>query len=1058
MSIACPHCKAGLTPKELKPGRYQPKCPRCSTSFILQVQWIVTTADQALPVERPTEPTPSKTIAPPPPRKMDPEERAARLLAGENVDAATEHDPNATGDFTEPDSASLPHALLGGKDANATGDFSEAASKPAAPSKESPKPAASRPVSKPSRPETDTNKTTIRPALVTSDNDTDKTALQPPLSAGNDPVTPTSPPRVPDRPSGATGRPPSRVTRHEQTVVRPSLNATGDYTEDTPKASPVAVARSADATGDFTEATSDPQSTSASASADQDFSVGEPSSAKPTKTPRTPAVTETEQDDDAPPRLGGYEVLKVLGKGGMGAVLLGRQVSLDRKVAIKVMHPRIAQNPTFVARFTREAYAAAQLTHHNVIQIYDIGEDHGQHFFSMEFVIGKSLGDMLKKDGKMAPEVAVGYVLQAARGLKYGHVQGMVHRDIKPDNLMLNDQGIVKVADLGLVKLPGGELPQQAGAVPSSEDGEPGSAELTRAGAVMGTPAYMPPEQGRDSGSVDQRADIYSLGCTLYVLLTGRPPFEGKTAIEVISKHQTEAIVPPEVVVKRVPKTLSAILLKMMAKKPEDRQQSMEEVIAALEGFLGVDRSGPFHPTEAQADDLEKATCQFNVRSKGKRKTALAAAFFAGCALGVVGAAVAGMAALADGLVGLMLMTPAAYFVIHGTLTGSVVFTRTRAVVFGMRFFDWVMGIGGLALSLATLFLFGLLWAWLGFALLAVGLGYLLWFLTDRVQAKGQEPPISDARALFRTMRLQGVEEEAVQQFACKFSGAKWEPFFEALFGYEAKLAARAYRKGKTGEESPMAGTWREPVIVWLEARLEARRLTVERKHLKKVEAKALEAEGVSRADANAQAEAMAEELVGQATVAKQARKEGKEVNVRSLVAAARERRRPKPGYNIAGVKLRNLWLKDFLNDWFGRRLRLGVGAIVFAAGLLWMSQNNLLSQNSNVVKQVVAFEFEAAGKSLDAAAGKPLVVSFLPDILTDAVHSYAVPITGFLLLVSGLLHFGWRPSLVAVPGAAIAILGPSLGVPEVGPLSPTMLSLLVGGVLILVVGRFVRK
>ncbi|HEY1189997.1 MAG TPA: serine/threonine-protein kinase, partial [Gemmata sp.] len=150
-------------------------------------------------------------------------------------------------------------------------------------------------------------------------------------------------------------------------------------------------------------------------------------------------------------------MLKVLGKGGMGAVLLGRQLSLDRKVAIKVMHPKIAAHPSFVARFTREAYAAAQLTHHNVIQIYDIGEDHGQHFFSMEFVPGRSLMELVKAEGRLAADVAVGYTLQAARGLRYGHKQGMVHRDIKPDNLMLNTEGIVKVADLGLVKLPGGE-------------------------------------------------------------------------------------------------------------------------------------------------------------------------------------------------------------------------------------------------------------------------------------------------------------------------------------------------------------------------------------------------------------------------------------------------------------------------------------------------------------------------------------------------------------------------------------------------------------------------
>src|SRR5205085_2442713 len=153
--------------------------------------------------------------------------------------------------------------------------------------------------------------------------------------------------------------------------------------------------------------------------------------------------------------LGGYEIVKELGHGGMGAVYLARQLSLDRNVALKVMKPEWAQDPVFMARFTREAYVAAQLVHHNVVQIYDIGIDRNINFFSMEFIEGQSLGDLLKREKKLKPDAAVGHILQAARGLKFGHDRGMIHRDIKPDNLMLNTQGVVKVADLGLVRKPG---------------------------------------------------------------------------------------------------------------------------------------------------------------------------------------------------------------------------------------------------------------------------------------------------------------------------------------------------------------------------------------------------------------------------------------------------------------------------------------------------------------------------------------------------------------------------------------------------------------------------
>ncbi len=821
-------------------------------------------------------------------------------------------------------------------------------------------------------------------------------------------------------------------------------NATGDFTA--PDRG-VEHEPAGPATGDFTQVRGKPDAEESEA----DEPPKPAAKLKPAHTVKAGETAEEDDRDEVPPKLGGYEVLKVLGKGGMGAVLLGRQVSLDRKVAIKVMHPKIATNPSFVARFTREAYAAAQLTHHNVIQIYDIGEDRGQHFFSMEFVQGQSLMELVKDEGKLRADVAVGYTLQAARGLRYGHNQGMVHRDIKPDNLMLNTEGIVKVADLGLVKLPGGELPEQAGALPPGEDDEPGASNLTRAGAIMGTPAYMSPEQSTDSGTVDARADIYSLGCTLYVLITGKPPFDGRTAMEVISKHQTEPIVPPEVVVKRVPKVLSAILMKMLAKKPADRFQSMDDVIAALEGFLGVDRTGPFNPKEEQADQLEKCAHQYHHRSKGGAKRSLALGFFLACVLGVVGAAFAGMAALAGGLLGLALMTPVAYLVVHGTFTGSVVFKRLRAVAFGMRFFDWVMWVGGALLFLVTLFLFGLLWPWLGFALVAVGLAFALWFLTDRAATKAQEAPLDEARALLKSLRLAGLEEDAVRQFVCKFSGPYWEPLYEALFGYEALLAARASRKGDTGETWKKFGTWREPIVQWADSRVEARRVAKERAHLQKVEAKALVAEGVSKADAKAQAEEMAGAMVDQAAEAKAARKEGKEVSVKEMVESARERRRPKPGVTIAGKKHRSLWFAHFVNDWLGRRLRLALGAALFAAGLLWMSQNNLLDAGRAVAALT---DTKVATKPL-ALPGDTVPV---PDELKSSLNSLALPLTGVFVLLNGLLYFGWRPTLVTLPGAAVALCGPLFGVPDVPPLTAQHLSLIIGAVLILVVARFLRQ
>ena len=266
---------------------------------------------------------------------------------------------------------------------------------------------------------------------------------------------------------------------------------------------------------------------------------------EPPKKNATKAGKKAKTQINLPERLGGYQIIKELGRGGMGAVYLARQLSLDRKVALKVMDPRWASNPAFMARFTREAYAAAQLVHHNVVQVYDIGADQGISYFSMEFVEGQSLGELIKKQGKLDPPTAVAYTMQAARGLKFGHDRGLIHRDIKPDNLMVNDQGIVKVADLGLVKTPEMIASDDApAATPPGPDGkklktvaEVASGSVTVAGTAMGTPAYMSPEQARDAAHVDARADIYSLGCTFYAMLTGTPPFTGKTLLDVLSKH-----------------------------------------------------------------------------------------------------------------------------------------------------------------------------------------------------------------------------------------------------------------------------------------------------------------------------------------------------------------------------------------------------------------------------------------------------------------------------------------------------------------------------------------
>ena len=286
-------------------------------------------------------------------------------------------------------------------------------------------------------------------------------------------------------------------------------------------------------------------------------------------------------------RLGGYKILRELGAGGMGSVYLAKQISLDRSCALKTIQAHWAKNPRVIARFIREAYAAAQLTHHNVVQIYDLGQDAGTNYFSMELVSGGSLDDQLKSKGKLPPKLAATLILQASRGLKFAHDHGMVHRDIKPANLMMTADGLVKVADMGLIKTPSADdLPPEDDSDVQSMMLASARSQVTAVGSSMGTPAYMSPEQTLDAASVDKRADIYSLGCTFYALLTGKPPFDGNTLMEVISKHRAEKIVRPERIISGLPTTLGDIIEKMTEKKPEDRYQDLEEVIHDLEVYI----------------------------------------------------------------------------------------------------------------------------------------------------------------------------------------------------------------------------------------------------------------------------------------------------------------------------------------------------------------------------------------------------------------------------------------------------------------------------------------
>jgi hypothetical protein len=271
------------------------------------------------------------------------------------------------------------------------------------------------------------------------------------------------------------------------------------------------------------------------------------------------------------PRWGRYQLLAKLGEGGMGQVYLANDTRLDRRVALKVLPPDSINDPDAVARFRREAKALAQLAHPGIVQAFDCEEDAGRHFLVMEYVEGQSLAAVLKGKGRLAPARAADYAYQAAQALQHAHERGLVHRDIKPSNLLLTTDGRVKLLDLGLARF----LQDQV-ADPSR----------TREGVGMGTPDYAAPEQFRDARTADARADVYSLGCTLYQLLTGQVPFPGSSLSEKYDAHATREPAPVEDLCPEVPGGLALAVRRMMAKRPGDRFQSAAEVAEALSPFV----------------------------------------------------------------------------------------------------------------------------------------------------------------------------------------------------------------------------------------------------------------------------------------------------------------------------------------------------------------------------------------------------------------------------------------------------------------------------------------
>ncbi|MEZ6062583.1 MAG: serine/threonine-protein kinase [Planctomycetaceae bacterium] len=297
--------------------------------------------------------------------------------------------------------------------------------------------------------------------------------------------------------------------------------------------------------------------------------------------------------------LGNYVVLDKLGEGGMGQVFRARHRRMKREVALKVLTPQYVRSATALRRFHREVEAAARLNHPNIVTAYDADESNGIHFLAMECVSGTDLESIVADGGSLPTVTAVGYAIQAARGLAYAHAQGVVHRDIKPSNLLLDLAGTVKILDMGLARLDDSAASTSATV-----------ADLTSPGVLMGTVDFLSPEQAMDAQSADYRSDIYALGCTLYFLVSGTAMYESDGVMQRVMAHQTA----PIPLLPGADSELQRLFERMVAKNPDDRIGPAQNLVDALEAWLAehtnsvaaADLAGP--PSRATADDAPDST------------------------------------------------------------------------------------------------------------------------------------------------------------------------------------------------------------------------------------------------------------------------------------------------------------------------------------------------------------------------------------------------------------------------------------------------------------------
>jgi hypothetical protein len=528
----------------------------------------------------------------------------------------------------------------------------------------------------------------------------------------------------------------------------------------------------------------------------------------------------------------------------------------------------------------------------------------------------------------------------------------------------------------------------------------------------------MAPEQARDADHIDQRADIYALGCTLYTLVTGRPPFQGKTAMEVITKHASEPIVPPSLIVGEIPETLSAIILKMTAKQPDQRFASLDEVIAALEEYLGLAKAEPLAARPEDVALLDQSIGALDGAASARMRTIALWALVVACGSAVALALLAGDPRLAGVLLGTGLLTPLCYVAIGEFARRSPLWRRARQYAVESGRGERIAAGAGALVLVAVLIMQGFLGEALAMTLGATALAAVAWLLMERRGGRGE--PVERLQGLLGELRRRGFDEEAIRRTIAERAGPRWEAVRDALFGPEERLAAWRTRGSAEWDRarSGLVGL-RDAALAWFESGLRARQEARVRRHLERVEEGNLRAQGLDLAAARRKARRAAEAIVAQAAelrgagvrasralTATLSSEERRRQVIRSLHEAAE---RPEQILRSLERGLLRRGSDETLNTVLGPRTRFVIGIALALAFLLWAVQNGWRTADE---------------------PSAPLWLPLVPATLTGAVRDATAALMGAMLMASALLP-GWRIGLLVVPAAALAQIGPTSGLPS---------------------------